>query len=43
MIYSNACAYAIRAMTRLAMMRPDGYVLLDELCEGSDLPQHFVA
>ncbi len=43
MIYSNACAYAIRAMTRLAMVRPDGYVLLDELCEGSDLPRHFVA
>ncbi len=43
MIYSNACAYAIRAMARLAMVRPDGYVLLDELCEGSDLPRHFVA
>ncbi len=43
MIYSNACAYAIRAMTRLAMLRPDGYVLLDELCEGTDLPRHFVA
>ncbi len=43
MIYSNACAYAIRAMTRLAAVRPDGYVLLDELCEGSDLPRHFVA
>ena len=43
MIYSNACSYAIRAMTRLAMLRPDGYVLLDELCEGSDLPRHFVA
>ena len=43
MIHSNACAYAIRAMTRLAMVRPDGYVLLDELCEGSDLPRHFVA
>jgi Rrf2 family protein len=43
MIYSNACAYAIRAMSRLAMLRPDGYVLLDELCEGSDLPRHFVA
>ena len=42
-IYSNACAYAIRAMTRLAMVRPDGYVLLDELCEGTDLPRHFVA
>ena len=43
MIYSNACAYAIRAMTRLAMLRPDGYVLLDELCDGTDLPRHFVA
>jgi Rrf2 family transcriptional regulator, iron-sulfur cluster assembly transcription factor len=43
MIYSNACSYAIRAMTRLAMLRPDGYVLLDELCEGTDLPRHFVA
>jgi Rrf2 family protein len=43
MIYSNACAYAIRAMARLAMIRPDGYVLLEELCEGTDLPRHFVA
>jgi len=43
MIYSNACAYAIRALTRLAMVRPEGYVLLDELCEGTDLPRHFVA
>ena len=43
MIYSNACSYAIRALTRLAMIRPDGYVLLEELCEGTDLPRHFVA
>ena len=43
MIYSNACAYAIRAMTRLAMVRPDGYLLMNELCEGTDLPRHFVA
>ena len=43
MIYSNACAYAIRAMSRLAAIRPDGYVLLDELCAGGDLPRHFVA
>jgi len=42
-IYSKQCAYAIRALTRLAMVRPDGYVLLDELCEGTDLPRHFVA
>lgn len=43
MIYSNACAYAIRAISRLCMLRPDGYVLLDELCDGTDLPRHFVA
>lgn len=43
MIYSNACSYAIRAMTRLALLRPNGYVLLDELCDQSDLPRHFVA
>jgi Rrf2 family iron-sulfur cluster assembly transcriptional regulator len=43
MIYSNACGYAIRALTRLAALRPDGYALLDELCDDSDLPRHFVA
>jgi Rrf2 family protein len=43
MIYSKQCAYAIRALTRLTMVRPNGYVLLDELCEGTDLPRHFVA
>lgn len=44
MIYSSACAYAIRALSRLALLRPDGYVLLDELCsKDSDLPRHFVA
>lgn len=43
MIYSNACSYAIRAMTRLALLRPNGYVLLEELCDQSDLPRHFVA
>jgi len=43
MIYSSACAYAIRALSRLAMVRPDGYLLLDEVCEGADLPRHFVA
>jgi Rrf2 family protein len=43
MIYSNACAYAIRALSHLAMIRPDGYVLLDELCENTELPRHFVA
>lgn len=43
MIYSSACSYAIRALSRLAMMRSEGYVLLDELCANTDLPRHFVA
>jgi len=43
MIYSNACGYAIRAVVRLASLRPQGYVLLDELCQDTDLPRHFVA
>jgi Rrf2 family protein len=43
MIYSSACAHAIRALARLALMRPDGYLLLEELCAGTDLPRHFVA
>ena len=43
MIYSSACAYAIRALSRLAIMRPDGYLLLEDLCAGTDLPRHFVA
>jgi Rrf2 family protein len=43
MIYSNACAYTIRVLSRLAMLRPNGYVLVRELCDGADLPRHFVA
>jgi Rrf2 family protein len=43
MIYSNACAYAIRALSRLAMLDPEGYVLLDDLCANTDLPRHFMA
>ena len=43
MIYSNACGYAIQALAQLAMIRPDGYVLLDDLCKDNDLPRHFVA
>lgn len=42
-IYSRTCAYAIRAMARLAMLRPEGYASLHEVCEGSDLPRTFVA
>jgi len=43
MIYSTTCSYAIRAMSRLAVIRPDGYVRIQELCEGTNLPSHFLA
>ena len=43
MIYSKASAYAIRAMTRLALLRPDGYVPLEEICQDGDLPRDCVA
>ena len=43
MMYSNTCSYAIRAMSRLAAIRPDSYVRIQEVCEGSDLPAHFVS
>ena len=43
MIYSQACAYAIRGLTHLAAVRPEGYMLVDDLCEAGNLPRHFVA
>lgn len=43
MMYSTTCSYAIRAMCRLTVIRPDGYVRVAEVCEGSDLPAYFVA
>lgn len=43
MMYSTTCSYAIRAMCRLAMLHPKGYVNLQEVCAGSDLPTTFVA
>lgn len=43
MMYSTTCSYAIRAMSRLAVIRPDGYVRVQELCENTDLPSHFLA
>jgi len=42
-MYSTTCAYAIRAMSRLAVIRPEGYVRVQELCEGTNLPSHFLA
>lgn len=43
MIYSTTCSYAIRAMSRLAVIRPEGYVRVQEICEGTDLPSHFLS
>ena len=43
MMYSTTCSYAIRAMARLTVIRPDGYVRIQELCDGTDLPSHFLA
>lgn len=43
MIYSTTCSYAIRAMCRLTVIRPNGYVRVQEICEGTDLPSHFVS
>ena len=42
-IYSTTCAYAMRAMARLAKISPEGYMRIQEVCEGTDLPAHFVA
>ena len=43
MIYSKASAYAIRAVTRLALLRPDGYVRLEEICQDDVLPHDYMA
>lgn len=45
MMYSTTCSYAIRAMSRLAAIRPEGYVRVQEVCEseGADMPSHFLS
>ena len=43
MIHSAACTHAIRALIHLATVKPDGYVPMHELCEGTDLPRPSVA
>lgn len=43
MMYSTTCAYAIRGMCRLAALKRDGYVRIQEVCDGTDLPAHFIA
>ncbi len=43
MIYSVGCEYGIRALTKLAANVPAGqYLLLRDILNGTDLPQHFV-
>lgn len=43
MIYSAACGYAIRALCRLSILADDGYVSVQQICEGTDLPVQFIA
>lgn len=43
MIYSVGCEYGILALTKLAGDGPAGkFVLLRDILDGTDLPQHFV-
>jgi Rrf2 family transcriptional regulator, iron-sulfur cluster assembly transcription factor len=43
MIYSNACAYAIRALSRLAGSDASGYVKLRDIAEAEEIPYPFLA
>ncbi len=43
MIYSNACALAIRALSHLTILSPDEFIRIDDFCESSGLPRHYVA
>jgi len=43
MMFSTTCAYAIRAMCRLAALKQQGYASMHDICEGTDLPSQFIA
>jgi Rrf2 family protein len=43
MMFSTTCAYALRAMCRLAAIQHAGYASMQEICEGTDLPSQFIA
>ncbi|MEM8781297.1 MAG: Rrf2 family transcriptional regulator [Planctomycetota bacterium] len=43
LLYSTTCAYAIRALCRLAVIAGDRYVQVGDICEGTDLPAPFIA
>ena len=43
MMYTTTCSYSIRALCRLTVISPTGYVRIQDICEGSDLPAHFIA
>ena len=43
MIYSSACAHAIRAVSHLVAARPTRYMLIDEICDQAGISRHFVA
>jgi len=40
--YSTTCRYAIRALCRMAVMKPDGFIVLEALCDGTDMPRQYV-
>jgi len=43
MMYSMTCCYAIRAMCQLAILHPQGYVRIRDVCKGTELPADFVS
>ncbi|MEM8494748.1 MAG: Rrf2 family transcriptional regulator [Planctomycetota bacterium] len=43
LLYSTTCAYAVRALCRLAVIAGDRYVQVGDICEGTDLPAPFIA
>ncbi len=42
MTYSATCRYAIRALCRMAIISPNGFMVLEAICEGTDMPRHYV-
>ena len=43
MIFSNSTEYALRALTELASKDRQGYVMLDEIIAGTNMPRDFLA
>lgn len=43
MLYSAAAGHAIQALSRLGMLCPTGFITLQGVCEGTQLPEPFIA